>query len=167
MTIGADDELLQDFLVEAGEILDGLGGQLLELEQNPTDTNLLNAIFRGFHTIKGGAGFLALTPLVDVCHHSEDVFNQLRQGERTVDGDLMDVILAVLDALNVMFDNLRGGVAPEPAEAELMRRLADLVAGKSPAVAAPPSPPPLPPSLMIRMPPSRPCSKQRIAQSLV
>lgn len=147
MSMGADDELLQDFLVEAGEILDGLGGQLLELEQNPADADLLNAIFRGFHTIKGGAGFLALTPLVDVCHHAEDVFNQLRQGERTVDGDLMDVILAVLDALNVMFDNLRGGVAPEPAEDELMRRLADLVAGVSPAggaqrvEAAPPEPP--------------------------
>ena len=78
MSIGADDELLQDFLVEAGEILDGLGGQLLDLERNPADSDLLNAIFRGFHTIKGGAGFLGLTALVDVCHHAEDVFNQLR-----------------------------------------------------------------------------------------
>lgn len=135
MTIGADDELLQDFLVEAGEILDALGGQLLDLEQNPTDADLLNAIFRGFHTIKGGAGFLSLTPLVDICHHAEDVFNQLRQGERSVDSDLMDVILAVLDALNLMFGHLRGGQMPEPAEAGLMRRLADLVAGVPSATA--------------------------------
>ncbi|AOV16647.1 chemotaxis protein CheA [Acidihalobacter aeolianus] len=140
MTIGADDELLQDFLVEAGEILDALGGQLLDLEQNPTDADLLNAIFRGFHTIKGGAGFLSLTPLVDVCHHAEDVFNQLRQGERSVDSDLMDVILAVLDALNLMFGNLRSGQMPEPASADLMRRLADLVAGVSSAPAEPASP---------------------------
>jgi two-component system, chemotaxis family, sensor kinase CheA len=137
MSIGADDELLQDFLVEAGEILDGLGGQLLDLERNPADTDLLNAIFRGFHTIKGGAGFLGLTALVDVCHHAEDVFNQLRQGEREVDAGLMDVILAVVDALNVMFVDLRAGSDPEPAGNELMARLMALAAGEPVAAAAP------------------------------
>ena len=138
MSIGADDELLQDFLVEAGEILDGLGGQLLDLERNPADSDLLNAIFRGFHTIKGGAGFLGLTALVDVCHHAEDVFNQLRQGEREVDAGLMDVILAVVDALNVMFVNLRAGSDPEPAGDELMTRLMALAAGEQVAEAAAP-----------------------------
>lgn len=136
MSIGADDELLQDFLVEAGEILDGLGGQLLDLERDPADAERLNAIFRGFHTIKGGAGFLGLKALVDVCHHAEDVFNQLRQGERQVDAELMDVILAVVDALNAMFDALRAGREPEPADAELMARLSALAAGE-PATVAP------------------------------
>ena len=139
MSIGADDELLQDFLIEAGEILDGLGGQLLDLERDPADADLLNAIFRGFHTIKGGAGFLGLNALVDVCHHAEDVFNQLRQGERQVDAGLMDVILAVVDALNVMFASLRSGSEPEPAADELMSRLTALAAGE-PVEAAPPSP---------------------------
>ncbi|HEA17651.1 MAG TPA: hypothetical protein ENH88_14660, partial [Pseudoalteromonas prydzensis] len=54
-----DEDILQDFLVEAGEILELLSEQLVELENNPEDTELLNAIFRGFHTVKGGAGFLA------------------------------------------------------------------------------------------------------------
>ncbi|WP_054774231.1 Hpt domain-containing protein [Methylogaea oryzae] len=79
MAIDLDDEILQDFLVEAGEILEKLGEQLVELEQSPGDYDLLNAIFRGFHTVKGGAGFLAVTPLVEVCHSAEDVFNVLRQ----------------------------------------------------------------------------------------
>ena len=140
MSIGADDELLQDFLVEAGEILDGLGGQLLDLERDPADADLLNAIFRGFHTIKGGAGFLGLTALVDVCHHAEDVFNQLRQGERQVDAGLMDVILAVVDALNVMFANLRAGSDPEPASDDLMARLAALAGGEQVAAAVPSAP---------------------------
>ncbi|MEJ2632060.1 MAG: chemotaxis protein CheA [Acidihalobacter sp.] len=139
MSIGADDELLQDFLIEAGEILDGLGGQLLDLERDPADSDLLNAIFRGFHTIKGGAGFLGLHPLVDVCHHAEDVFNQLRQGERQVDAGLMDVILAVVDALNVMFTTLRAGSEPDPADEALMSRLTALAAGEQVEVAPPPA----------------------------
>ena len=84
MAIDLDDEILQDFLVEAGEILELLGEQLVELEQSPNDPELLNAIFRGFHTVKGGAGFLAIDPLVEVCHSAEDVFNVLRQGDRKV-----------------------------------------------------------------------------------
>ena len=64
MAIDMDDEILQDFLVEAGEILEQLGEQLLDLEQQPDDYDLLNAVFRGFHTIKGGAGFLKIDALV-------------------------------------------------------------------------------------------------------
>ncbi|MBF0256970.1 MAG: Hpt domain-containing protein, partial [Gammaproteobacteria bacterium] len=64
MSLDTDDEILQDFLVEAGEILEQLNEQLVDLEQHPDDYDMLNAVFRGFHTIKGGAGFLAIQPLV-------------------------------------------------------------------------------------------------------
>jgi two-component system chemotaxis sensor kinase CheA len=123
MAIDLGDEILQDFLVEAGEILELLGKQLVELEQSPNDLGLLNAIFRGFHTVKGGAGFLAINPLVAVCHTAEDVFNVLRQGERQVTPDLMDVILRVVDVVNEMFDQVRQGRVPESAEQELLDRL--------------------------------------------
>ena len=72
---GEDEEILQDFLVEAGEILEQLSEQLVDLEQRPDDKDLLNAIFRGFHTVKGGAGFLQLTALVDCCHVTENLFS--------------------------------------------------------------------------------------------
>ncbi|MDO7634454.1 MAG: Hpt domain-containing protein, partial [Porticoccaceae bacterium] len=85
MGFEADDEILQDFLVEAGEILEQLSAQLVELESRPDDRDLLNTIFRGFHTVKGGAGFLQLTELVDCCHVAENVFDTLRNGLRTVD----------------------------------------------------------------------------------
>jgi two-component system chemotaxis sensor kinase CheA len=123
MSIDLDDEILQDFLVEAGEILELLGEQLVELENSPEDSELLNAIFRGFHTIKGGAGFLALDAMVGVCHKAEDVFNVLRQGERVVDTELMDVILRVADHLNEMFAVVRTGNLPEPVEQELLDKL--------------------------------------------
>ncbi len=126
MAIADDDEILQDFLVEAGEILELLGEQLVELEQNPEDEDLLNAVFRGFHTVKGGAGFLNITAMIDVCHRAEDVFNVLRQGERKVDVDLMDAVLQVLDILNDQFNQLSSGEEPVAAEPALLSRLESL-----------------------------------------
>jgi two-component system, chemotaxis family, sensor kinase CheA len=123
MAIDLDDEILQDFLVEAGEILDLLGEQLVQLEQMPEDYDLLNAIFRGFHTVKGGAGFLAIDALVEICHKAEDVFNILRQGDRRVSAELMDVVLQVLDVVNNMFNQVRGGTLPESADPELLANL--------------------------------------------
>ena len=123
MAVDLEDEILQDFLVEAGEILELLGEQLVQLEQSPEDFELLNAIFRGFHTIKGGAGFLALDAMVGVCHKAEDVFDVLREGERKVSAELMDVILEVVDIVNVMFDQVKQGNDPDSAEEELLNRL--------------------------------------------
>ena len=126
MSLDADDEILQDFLVEAGEILETLNEELVELEQRPDDTDLLNSVFRGFHTIKGGGSFLGLDGLVDVCHRAEDVFNVLRNGERPVDTDLMDTVLQVLDIVNSMFAEVQGGEMPTPADPALLTTLETL-----------------------------------------
>lgn len=134
MSFGADEEILQDFLVEAGEILEQLSEQLVELESRPDDMNLLNAIFRGFHTVKGGAGFLQLNELVECCHIAENVFDILRKGERRVDSELMDVVLEALDAVNGMFSEVREGVTPTAATPELLAALAQLA---EPTAAAP------------------------------
>jgi two-component system chemotaxis sensor kinase CheA len=138
MSFGADEEILQDFLVEAGEILELLSEQLVELESRPDDMNLLNAIFRGFHTVKGGAGFLQLNELVECCHIAENVFDILRKGERRVDSELMDVVLEALDAVNGMFTEVRERVTPTPATRELLAALARLA---EPAAAAALEPP--------------------------
>ena len=103
MSFELDEDILQDFLVEAGEILELLSEQLVELENNPEDKELLNAIFRGFHTVKGGAGFLSLTELVDTCHGAENVFDILRNGQRDVSSSLMDTMLTALDTVNRQF----------------------------------------------------------------
>ena len=134
MAIDLDDEILQDFLVEAGEILEQLSEQLVDLEQRPDDFDLLNAVFRGFHTIKGGAGFLSIDPLVNVCHVSEDVFNVLRQGQRNVDAVLMDAVLQVLDVVNEMFALVQSGEEPEEASPELLETLARLAIPESESV---------------------------------
>ncbi len=123
MGFDVDEDILQDFLVEAGEILELLQEQLVELENNPDDSNLLNAIFRGFHTVKGGAGFLSLTELVDACHGAENVFDILRTGKRRVTSELMDVILQALDAINAMFQNVQQRQPLEPCAPEVLHAL--------------------------------------------
>ncbi|AZF06558.1 chemotaxis protein CheA [Pseudomonas sp. R5-89-07] len=142
MSFGADEEILQDFLVEAGEILEQLSEQLVELESRPDDANLLNAIFRGFHTVKGGAGFLQLHELVECCHIAENVFDILRKGERQVDSELMDVILEALDAVNGMFSQVRERAPVTAATPELLAALARLAepAAEAPVAQAEPEP---------------------------
>ncbi|MGP0174890.1 chemotaxis protein CheA [Pseudomonas sp. NCHU5208] len=140
MSFGADEEILQDFLVEAGEILEQLSEQLVELESRPDDMSLLNAIFRGFHTVKGGAGFLQLHELVECCHIAENVFDIMRKGERRVDAELMDVVLAALDAVNGMFNQVRERTELTPASPELLAALARLAEPAGAEQAASPAP---------------------------
>jgi two-component system chemotaxis sensor kinase CheA len=149
MGFEVDEDILQDFLVEASEILEQLSEQLVELEKRPEDRELLNAIFRGFHTVKGGAGFLSLSELVDVCHGAENVFDLLRTGKRQISSELMDVILQALDTINEMFGRVQNREPLEPASAELLdelHRLADpnyIQAVEAAAPAAAPAPEPV------------------------
>ena len=127
MSFGDDEDILQDFLVEAGEILERLSQQLVDLEQRPEDKDLLNAIFRGFHTVKGGAGFLALTPMVECCHVTENLFDILRNGKRTVTSELMDVVLQALDMVNQQFELVSQREELPPVEHSLIAALERLV----------------------------------------
>ncbi|MFC5524819.1 chemotaxis protein CheA [Rhodanobacter ginsengisoli] len=129
-----DSELRQDFLVEAGELLQRLGEQLVGLESSPRDSELLNAVFRAFHTVKGGAGFLAIEPMVLLCHHAEDLLNEARGGKVMLGQGHMDALLDALDLLNDM-------MAAVSAEAPVSMPPAGLLQSLLPraAVVAPPS----------------------------
>jgi two-component system chemotaxis sensor kinase CheA len=152
MALDTDDEILQDFLVEAEEILDGLNEQLVALETQPQDKDLLNSIFRGFHTIKGGAGFLSLEAMVNLCHKGEDVFNLLRQGERLVDAEMMDTFLKVLDSLNSMFAEVKAGSFPTEADPEIIQQLAAYLSGDAPIAIPEPDPTPEPEPVAVAAP---------------
>ncbi|MDO6568414.1 chemotaxis protein CheA [Alteromonas sp. 1_MG-2023] len=120
MAFDVDEDILQDFLVEAGEILEQLQEQLVDLENNPEDADLLNAIFRGYHTVKGGAGFLSLTELVEICHGAENVFDVMRNGQRTLTPELMDTILQATDVVVDMFERVKSQEPLIPADAKLV-----------------------------------------------
>ncbi|MGI0115292.1 chemotaxis protein CheA [Zooshikella sp. RANM57] len=162
MSFDADEEILQDFLVEAGEILELLSEQLVDLENRPDDKDLLNAIFRGFHTVKGGAGFLQLNALVECCHVAENVFDTLRNGQRAVTPELMDVVLQALDKVNEMFSQVRDRQDPEPADRSLIEALTTFAKPEEAEPEAPAAEPPVaeptpaPPEQAAEPPPKTP-----------
>lgn len=123
------EELLHDFLTEAGELLSDVDNKLVELEKRPGDKSLLNDIFRGFHTIKGGAGFLNVNELVELCHRTENLFDKLRTAELTLSPDIMDVIMAATGVVRDMFGQLGQSQVPPPAEKVLLEALDTVIAG--------------------------------------
>jgi two-component system chemotaxis sensor kinase CheA len=125
------EELLQDFLMEAGDMLSDVDSKLMELEKNPNDAALLNEVFRGFHTIKGGAGFLNASELVTLCHLTENLFDKLRNRELTLSAELMDVIFAATAEVRTMFSALQQSVQPAAAPAEVIQALKDVLSGKA------------------------------------
>ncbi len=134
MSVELDNELLNVFLIEARELLESLGEQLVDLESSPGDVDLLNAVFRAFHTVKGGAGFLGLNPMVELCHRAEDLLNEARNGAIVLNAGFMDALLESLDLLNDMMRAADGGLPIEAAPRSLLDRL--LIPGR--AATAPP-----------------------------
>jgi two-component system, chemotaxis family, sensor kinase CheA len=131
------DDLLQDFLTEAAELLAVVDNKLVDLEKRPQDKHLLNEIFRGFHTIKGGAGFLNLSELVALCHLTENLFDLLRNGQMSLTAETLDVILDATAAVRNMFDCLSQSAPMRAASPALLKSLEDTISGKP----APPSAP--------------------------
>jgi two-component system chemotaxis sensor kinase CheA len=129
------EELLQDFLTEAGELLSDVDNKLVELEKRPDDKALLNDIFRGFHTIKGGAGFLNVNDLVELCHRTENLFDKLRTSELTLNPDIMDVIMNATGVVRTMFGSLSQSQLPDAADAALLKALDCVLAGEKVAQA--------------------------------
>lgn len=124
------EELLNDFLLEAGEMLSDVDSKLMDLEKRPNDSNLLNEVFRGFHTIKGGAGFLNATELVTLCHLTENLFDKLRNRELTLSAELMDVIFAATAEVKAMFGALQQNQQPHAAPARILEALKAALEGK-------------------------------------
>lgn len=104
-----DQELLEGFLTETTELLEKLDDDLVALEKAPTDSDLLNRIFRSIHTVKGASSFLGFELLVKVTHKTEDVLNRLRKGELLVNPEIMDVILEAVDLVKVLVNDIKAG----------------------------------------------------------
>lgn len=137
-------DLLPDFLAEAGEMLDDVDQKLVELEHNAGDKTLLNTIFRGFHTIKGGAGFLDAGAMVELCHRTENLFDQLRSDKLALNPEMLDVILAATGEVKRMMNEMAGKVALKAAPVELLDALNACLKGELPRGPAKPASAPAP-----------------------
>ncbi|MCV0219139.1 chemotaxis protein CheA [Stenotrophomonas sp. Ps181] len=114
------DDITADFIIEAQEILDRLGEQLVSLEQAPQDTEQLNAVFRGYHTLKGGAGFLGVTAMVELCHAAEEALGIARAGQAVLQAHHFDAAQQSLDYLQSMLDAVSSGTEPGYAPPDLI-----------------------------------------------
>ncbi|MGC8822238.1 MAG: chemotaxis protein CheA [Desulfurella sp.] len=101
------DEILKDFVVETEELLEGLDEDLVALEKSPTDADLLNKVFRAFHTIKGSSSFLGFEKMTELTHKLEDLLNSLRRFELELTPSIMDAILMSVDKLKAMLEAIK------------------------------------------------------------
>ena len=129
-----DRSLVQDFVVESEELLQGMDRDMVALESAPQDAELLNRIFRAMHTIKGTSGFFGLDPVVRLSHRAEDVLNALRRGEAQLDRRCMDALLAARDQLGIMLRDIRRG---EVKSYSLEGLLAELEEAQKPPASPP------------------------------
>ncbi len=125
------DDIAADFILEAQEILDRLGEQLVTLEQAPQDADQLNAVFRGFHTLKGGAGFLGIQAMVELCHAAEETLGMARSGQAVLQAHHFDAAQQSLDYLQSMLDSVSAGEEPGYAPPALIAQFD--VNGNAPA----------------------------------
>ena len=128
-------EIIDDFLIEADELILSLDNNLVKLESNADDADLLNEIFRAAHTIKGTSGFLGFEEVTSLTHRMEDILNKLRKNELSVTPEIMDVLLESLDILKILLSNVREGESNEGVDIQVaITHLEEaMVAGGSPS----------------------------------
>ena len=136
------DDMLKDFVVEALELAVDVEERLLQLERHPNDPETLNAVFRSFHTIKGGAGFMNLPGMVSACHLTENLFDALRTGKTAVTPLAIEAALQASGFVADLLNALHNGASPEtlaPMPPELDRILTDAIEGRqgTPTAVAP------------------------------
>lgn len=132
------DENMVDFLSESREHIANAEGALLELEENPGDGELINTVFRAFHTIKGVAGFLHLDPIVRLAHSAEFLLDAARKQTITLNSGSIDLILKSCDQMTRLIEAIEGGPGPIRGDLDsLIRLLDDAAAGKEIASNAP------------------------------
>jgi two-component system chemotaxis sensor kinase CheA len=134
------DDMLKDFVVEALELAVDVEERLLQLERRPNDPDTLNAVFRSFHTIKGGAGFMNLAGMVSACHLTENLFDALRTGKTAVTPLAIEAALQASGFVADLLNQLHNGATPEslaPMPEALNRILNDAIEGRQPVAAAP------------------------------
>ncbi|WP_103597381.1 hybrid sensor histidine kinase/response regulator [Campylobacter concisus] len=132
-------EIMEDFLIEAFELIEQIDHDLVELEANPEDLELLNRIFRVAHTVKGSSSFLNFDVLTELTHHMEDVLNKARKGELKITPDIMDVVLESVDMMKGLLESIRDNGSDAAAGIDIKNicvRLTQISEGEAPSAAA-------------------------------
>ncbi len=120
-------EIVESFIIETKEILEKLDVDLVEMEKRPDDNDLLNSVFRHFHTIKGTSSFLGLDKLTGVTHKGEDILNKLRKGEVSLNPTIMDSLLAAYDKMKSLLYSIEEFQNEDIDVDDTVKELTDLI----------------------------------------
>jgi two-component system chemotaxis sensor kinase CheA len=133
-----DDELkeiLNEFLVEAQEMIELLDQRFISLESDPNNRGMLDEIFRAMHSMKGSGGFLGFTHLVDVAHRAENILNKLRQGEMAVTPNVINIVLEAVDTVKLLMADIREtGTDTHVSVEAIAAKLDEILATGGPAI---------------------------------
>jgi two-component system chemotaxis sensor kinase CheA len=133
-----DDELkeiLNEFLVEAQEMIELLDQRFISLESDPNNRGMLDEIFRAMHSMKGSGGFLGFTHLVDVAHRAENILNKLRQGEMAVTPNVINIVLEAVDTVKLLMADIREtGTDTHVSVEAIAAKLDEILAAGGPAI---------------------------------
>jgi two-component system chemotaxis sensor kinase CheA len=132
MAVDEMKEIIDDFLIEADELINSLDANLVTLESTPDDLELLNGIFRAAHTIKGTSSFLGFDQVTSLTHKMEDILNRLRKAELHVTPEIMDVLLESVDILKVLLDHVRNRTGEQVDLDNIIARLISANEGAQP-----------------------------------
>jgi len=135
----SDVEIVKEFLVESYENLDRLDRDLLELEKDPTASEIVASIFRTIHTIKGTCGFLGFKHLEEVAHAGENLLARLRDGQLHLNEEIATALLKLVDSVREMLSSIEtNGSEGERDDAELIASLTRLLEGAQTTTSATP-----------------------------
>ncbi len=130
-------EMIEGFIEEAAEHFEAIEAGVLEVENDPEDSEKINTLFRPFHTIKGAAGFLNLTDINSLTHEAETLLDQARKGERKVTHGLIDLVFEVVDILKTQISEIQNFLEhptsdpiPQPPITNMIKQLRDVIAGR-------------------------------------
>ncbi|MGC9120798.1 MAG: chemotaxis protein CheA [Sulfurihydrogenibium sp.] len=122
-------EIFDEFVIEASEHLDNLESVLLELEHDPENNDLINSAFRSMHTLKGGAGFLGLTKIVEIAHKAEDILGKVKENKMKLNSEILDVLLQTIDYIKSAISYYKNGEEPEEPT-EIISKLSEILGEK-------------------------------------
>jgi two-component system chemotaxis sensor kinase CheA len=136
VVVQSDSELANLFIAEALDHLGTIEAKLLELDERPEDTSLLNDIFRPFHTVKGNASALGIVSVERVAHKVENLLDLARSGRIPMGETEVDLVLRAVDVLSLMINDVGQRLAGQPRKAtgaeavSLVQQVEQLITGQ-------------------------------------
>lgn len=136
-----NEELLKDFFAEAEQQVEVLESNILVIENDPSNHDAIDEIFRAAHTLKGGSATVEMTELATFCHDVEDLLDALRSGTVTVSEEIVDVLLTAIDTIKAMLEARSSGSVYQESVEGLVSKIKSYIPAKAAKKSAPPKMP--------------------------